>query len=181
MEFKTYTGKIINTTCFKPEDFDIIDIAQGLSRMSRYAGQRQVFNSVARHSIRVAAFIYSQTNDHELALAGLLHDASEAYICDIPSPWKSLLPDYKELETKITVSIFYRFNLSFNLINRGIIKTADMLDRVNEYNLDIDTKFSLFWESIEVDKQDFLDHFEFYIKKRNDHLDINQGTKKESL
>lgn len=72
------------------EDIDIKDIAYSLANTCRFNGHVAFF-SVAEHSVAVAARLPSH-----LQLAGLLHDAAEAYV-----PLKKYLPDYKAIEDKI--------------------------------------------------------------------------------
>lgn len=60
------------------------DIAIGLSRSMRFAGQTPHPYSVLCHSLVVATII----EDQRFKIHGLLHDAAEAIIGDIPTPWK---------------------------------------------------------------------------------------------
>ena len=104
---QTYTGYRFPTTGFTPEDIDIRDIAHSLSNLCRYGGHCEPFYSVAQHCWYVSHNVPS-----EHALWGLLHDASEAYLCDIPRPMKQLLPQYYTLEAKIEKTIAKAFNLT---------------------------------------------------------------------
>ena len=45
----------------------------------------------------------------DLQLFALLHDASEAYICDMPSPAKQFMPEYKIIEKKLQNIIYLKF------------------------------------------------------------------------
>lgn len=73
-------------------------IAYALCFINRFTGHAGAY-SVAQHSIHV----YEQAKlikpyDYNFQLSALLHDATEAYINDISSPLKTLLPDYKKIE-----------------------------------------------------------------------------------
>lgn len=73
---------------------------------------------MAAHSIHVSKMV-----PKKYRLQALLHDASEAYLCDIPAPFKALLPDYKELERKIMQAVAEK--LEFSLPLHESVKTAD--------------------------------------------------------
>jgi len=83
----------------------IDDIAHGLSNACRFAGQCFHFYSVAQHCVNVSYAV----DDERLALAALLHDASEAYTGDMSSPLKSLCPEFRKIEDRIQAEICRRF------------------------------------------------------------------------
>lgn len=68
------------------EEVNFVDIARSLANTARWNGHTCGLFSVAEHSILV-----SRQCPPELELWGLLHDAAEAYIGDIPAPMKSML------------------------------------------------------------------------------------------
>jgi uncharacterized protein len=80
---QTYTGRQFWPLDARPEEIDILDIAHALSCQGRFAGHTRAFYSVAQHSVEVS--IHCAPTD---ALWGLLHDASEAYLVDLPTPIK---------------------------------------------------------------------------------------------
>lgn len=64
------------------------DIAQGLGRQYRFAGQTRIAYPVLAHSLVVANLVYHTTLDEKAAACALLHDAPEAFMGDVPTPWK---------------------------------------------------------------------------------------------
>ena len=104
----TVSGRFFDI--LKPEDyeFDIDEIATALSNICRYTGHVNKFYSVAEHSVLVSHLVPSR-----LALAGLLHDASEAFVGDVSSPLKKLLPEYKRIEERVQEAIADQVGLPY--------------------------------------------------------------------
>ena len=116
---ETYSGLFFHPDDPQPDQISIEDIAVALSREPRYAGQTREFYSVAQHSRLVSN--HCTTNP----LWGLLHDASEAYMKDMPWPVKRLLPEYKELERRLMFVIAEKFGLSWP--EPGAVKDTDLV------------------------------------------------------
>lgn len=91
----------------RADEIHIVDIAHALSMQCRYAGHCRRFYSVAEHSVHLARFVSPKN-----ALWALLHDASEAYLVDIPRPVKPDLTNYKYIESKVMAEVCKRFGLS---------------------------------------------------------------------
>lgn len=90
-------------------NYMISDIVWGLSNVCRFAGQCTPRYSVAEHSVRVAELI--PENDPQRKLKALLHDASEAFMCDMPTPLKRLLPAYEQIERVVQTHIYSKFGI----------------------------------------------------------------------
>lgn len=103
---QTATGRAFWPIDPRPEDVDITDIAHALSLICRYCGHVREFYSVAQHSVLVARF-----TSPEHRLWALLHDASEAYIVDVPRPLKPSLVGYRDLERRVMAAVCDRFGL----------------------------------------------------------------------
>ncbi len=89
-------------------DFDIEVIAHALSNLCRYGGHSRRFYSVAEHSVLVSTVVPSK-----LALCGLLHDASEAFVGDMPSPLKAMCGSYRTIENRVQAAIAEQFKLPY--------------------------------------------------------------------
>ena len=103
----TYSNKQFHFLSDDVSEVDINDIAKALSQVNRYTGHTKMPYSVAEHSVHVASLL-----PPEYQLAGLLHDASEAYLNDISSPLKSLLPDYRAIEETVQNKILRHFGVT---------------------------------------------------------------------
>ena len=91
-----------------PAKILIDDVAHALAHQCRFGGHASRFYSVAEHSVHV-----SKLCPPEHALWGLLHDASEAYLVDLPRPLKRL-PEfavYREAERRLQRAVAVRFGL----------------------------------------------------------------------
>lgn len=117
-----YSGKQFWPMDPRADEIEIEDIAHSLSMQCRYAGHCVRFYSVAEHSVLLARF-FLDAGQVENALWALLHDASEAYLVDVPRPVKPFLPGYKEAEAKVMAAVCDRFGLSHKM--PGVVHTAD--------------------------------------------------------
>jgi hypothetical protein len=115
---QTYRGEAFFPLQPIEEDVYIEDIAHALSKLCRFGGHCEQFYSVAQHSVFV-----SNVCGSENALWGLLHDAAEAYIGDIITPIKQMLPEFKKIENGILSVIAKRYSLFYPM--PAIIKHCD--------------------------------------------------------
>lgn len=94
------------------EDIQIEDIAHGLAGDFRFGRQMRQRYSTAQHSVYVSELAGAES--YALALYGLLHDASEAYLADVTRPVKYMpeLAGYRAAEKTLQTMIYHRFGLS---------------------------------------------------------------------
>jgi 5'-deoxynucleotidase YfbR-like HD superfamily hydrolase len=168
---RTISGDLVAPLDLLPAEVRVEDIAHALARMPRFAGHTSGFLSVADHSIRVANLLERAGHDAKICLTGLLHDASEAYLMDLPAPVKHSpeMHYYRSAEARVDEAVARRFHLPGVMLHRitrrqdrvseldwmwpGVVKTADniegMIDqRWRRYHdtapLDIDRSVSTF-------------------------------------
>jgi len=105
--------------------FDIYVIASALSKLCRFNGQCEPFYSVAQHSVLVSHIV-----PKELAFQGLMHDAHEAFVGDMTTMLKRLIPEYKVFEDIAAAEVRKRFGIPFDL--HEDVHNADMINLMTE-------------------------------------------------
>lgn len=122
----TAAGRYFDFTAPERSIIGITEIAHALSHLCRFTGHTWQFYSVAEHSWHVSHLVHPAD-----ALAGLLHDASEAFLGDVAAPLKALLPDYREIEARVEAVVLGRFGIPAHL--PPSVKAADkMMLRVEQ-------------------------------------------------
>ena len=111
-QIQTYTGIGFDPINPDPELIKIEDIAHALSNQCRFSGHARSFYSVAQHSAHCAEIACLASNA-PLARAMLLHDASEAYLLDMPRPLKKAFPQYAEIEDRLMRAIADKFKFDW--------------------------------------------------------------------
>jgi len=109
--------RLIDISELTPEDISIDHIAYALSNLNRYVGNAPFPYSVAYHSLKVSKLC------KKYPLEGLLHDAAEAFIGDVPRYIKGDCPVFVRSEFFLLRTIFSTFNLQWPLPKE--VKKAD--------------------------------------------------------
>lgn len=164
----TYTGIHFYPLDPRLDEVRIVDIAHALSNICRFNGHTKYFYSVATHSINVCALLRARGENSLVQLYGLLHDASEAYCCDIPRPLKNFLPEYKDIEAGIMATVYEHFGLE-----PPDKKTIDAVKEADDFILTLESRRLMNntseWNLVEAEgelylltstKEEFLNEFE---------------------
>lgn len=137
--FRTYTGRHVHPLDPKPDEVSIFDVARSLSQMCRFLGHTKEFYSVAQHCVLVSEHV-----PQEDALWGLLHDASEAYLCDLAAPIKRdpEMSIYRIAEDRLMRAVCQKFGLRPEMPRSVMV--ADKLMLAREFR-DVTTVDDLDW------------------------------------
>jgi hypothetical protein len=131
---QTRFGRMMDLADPQPDDIDIRDIAHSLAITCRFAGHTVRFYSVAEHSFWVGRLLEHDGEPRERVLAGLLHDAAEAYVGDVTRPLKQALralgePGERSTYDKVSDAVDHAIHVRFGLTAYRCtpkIKSADM-------------------------------------------------------
>ncbi len=137
--FRTFTGRRVHSLAPSPDEIDVDDIAHSLAHQCRFLGHTDGFYSVAQHSVLVSELVPERD-----ALWGLLHDAAEAYLGDLPAPIKrgQEMRVYRETEDRLLAAVALRFGLPPKVPES--VKQADRIVLATEFR-DVTTVDDLDW------------------------------------
>lgn len=144
---QTTRGRRLDLLDPQPDDVSIPEIALALGNQCRYAGCIRRFYSVAEHSVLISRALERDGHSVELRLAGLLHDAAEAYTGDItwpvqaalwstpspaPAPWHASPPGeevkfrYKVIQERLNAIICKHAEFAPEWLHSEIVKEYDL-------------------------------------------------------
>lgn len=109
----------------RPESISIEDIVWSLSMQPRYYGHVSTHYSIAQHCCHVHDYC-----EDPFRFEGLMHDACEAYVGDMVTPLKRLIPEYQAIEKRISKVIASVFGLREDLPDH--VKSVDARILKNE-------------------------------------------------
>lgn len=114
-----------------PGDIDLNYIAHSLALMCRWNGGTTdlktgapLLFTVGQHSVMVS-YIVERLLSKAAAFYGLMHDASEAYLTDVPRPIKGSLGGYYEAEAILMAKIITHFNVPMSPEIKAAVRTID--------------------------------------------------------
>lgn len=111
----------------------ITDIAAGLAKINRFAGATYKPYSVAQHSVHVSVLVKRMGGTWADAMVGLLHDAHEVAVGDIPSPARRELDGICRMSRRVQLGI--EVGLFGQLVGSdtpGVVKHADLIALATE-------------------------------------------------
>lgn len=106
------------------------EIALSLAQINRFIGHTRHPEPVARHSRRVAAILAAWGCDMHVQLVGLLHDAPEAFMGDIPSPMIALIDRlsggvFRRWKKRFDHNVFKALGIEATPVEEDIVGKAD--------------------------------------------------------
>lgn len=140
----TRSGTLLDLAQPRPESIARTDVARGLSGACRFAGQTDVFFSVAQHSVMVADLVEAflardgfpgDRPSGAILIGALHHDSHEAFMGDLPAPLKKLIPEYERIAKRLDRAIHDAIGIRpsvFEAEGWELIHRADMAARCIE-------------------------------------------------
>jgi 5'-deoxynucleotidase YfbR-like HD superfamily hydrolase len=123
----TRSGILFDLADPKPELVRLEDITYALSHINRFTGHTRTRWTVAQHSL-LAYHLASRFRGVRLRILCLLHDAAEAYVGDVSSPMKALVPGFRDVEKRIQDAIFEKFKIPQP--DRELLDTVKAIDSI---------------------------------------------------
>jgi uncharacterized protein len=122
---RTHNGLAFDYLNPKYDQINIDDIALALSHIPRWLGHTGKHYPIAQH----CCWCYDNTTGNKLE--ALMHDASEAYVGDCPTPLKALLPDYQKIEDRVSIILAdkYKYNYPYSNETHIVDKIALAFER----------------------------------------------------
>jgi len=132
----TVSNRYVDPFHLHTSDIELEDIAMSLSLTPRFGGHLRTNYTIAEHSLHVHKLAKAIWDTREVCLGALLHDAWEAYFCDVPGPLKHLVQvngrNIKDVEDMNLQTIFAAFEMQMNNDAWNVIKLCDRMALVIE-------------------------------------------------
>jgi hypothetical protein len=132
----TYSGLDFDVFAPRVEDVRLVDVVHALSHLCRFTGHTRIFWSVGAHVMLVADLVRDTLHGGpQTQLAALMHETSEAYLCDLPTPLKygtTIGQTYREIEERLMAVAAEAFRLPADFHRHPIVKHADEIAVVIE-------------------------------------------------
>lgn len=136
MIITTNSGQLVDTGSRGSGIPLLSDIALGLSRLPRFAGQTDRLYTVLDHSLAAHALAFNECVfedhgqvdrrwGHQLQLLALLHDWHECLTGDIPKPIVDAIPEIGQLQAELDERFFASIGLTPDNMQRSIVAKID--------------------------------------------------------
>jgi hypothetical protein len=126
----TATGACLDLQFIAADAISVLDIAHHLAQIARFTGAGCRPYSVAEHSLLVVEIMQREMGirSPHILLAGLMHDAHEAYTNDLSTPMKQAVGDaWSTVENRVAYAVHQRFALITAMAaGRDAIRHADL-------------------------------------------------------
>lgn len=120
MKIQTASGRWVDPLAPDLDALVIEDVGHALAQLARFGGHGRLSAdgfpwTVALHSVEVARRLERSGHPRDVVRCGLMHDATEAYLVDVPRPVKARLPEYRVAEDALWRALASRFSLPLEL------------------------------------------------------------------
>jgi 5'-deoxynucleotidase YfbR-like HD superfamily hydrolase len=110
----------------RAESVALEDVARALSNTCRFGGHVKRYYSVAEHAVLVYELVAEAGATPAVCFAALHHDSHEAYMGDIPTPFKRLLRAvWPRIQDRVDAAVCERLGVDPDLLKHAAVKKAD--------------------------------------------------------
>lgn len=159
---RTVSGRYVDLSKPSPEVVSLGDMAHSLAQINRFQGHTLSPITVLEHLIHTAQRAAQLTDDWQIQYAALMHDAHEAYVCDVPTPLKALLGEsYARIEDGWQEAVFDWAGLPVELADHPIVKQADremLLAEARKFHGVTEGELKAYWPEGDVPEVDWRVH-----------------------
>jgi 5'-deoxynucleotidase YfbR-like HD superfamily hydrolase len=138
---ETPSGRFVSIKEPDPADITVGDIAHKLAQTNRWGGSAKYPYSVAQHAVFVSERLERMGHPRHIQLLGLHHDDPEAYLGDLPHPWKALVGDiYRLLTDAMENAIDAALGLPASRNPTVAAKTHDIIKSADHFALLVEAR-----------------------------------------
>lgn len=160
----TYTGRKFDFNNITEDSIYIPDVLHSISRINRFVGHSSRAYSVGEHTFLGLIMAEKLKYTPLQKLQWFIHDFTEAYVSDCPSPLKKLLPKFIEIEAEVESAILKHLGLEpLTDVEHYLVKRIDMTMLVLEMR-----------DLTLHDYMDFIDHHTYLSVLIDDDFKIGQ-------
>ena len=123
----TYTGKTFDYNNITNDSICVVDIIHSLTRLNRFVGHSSRTYSVGEHTFYCLLMAEKLGYNAKQKLQVFIHDFTEAYVGDCPSPLKRLLPSFSTIEANVESAILEHLGLEpLTDVEHDLVKRVDL-------------------------------------------------------
>lgn len=162
---KTYDGNKFDYLNPDLESVSLIDISHSLSKEQRFGSHLEKSWTVGQHVMLVRKLVLLAGGSKEQSFIALHHDDAEAFMKDMPTPLKQLLPDYHKIYERVENAISKKFQVQINPLDKFVKENDSLAVRIEDLLFFSKNSEEIKWHNLTIED------YKKYCEKTNGELD----------